>query len=1097
MAFTRPHACRRKTCARRTVYVAASIRLAGPVLLILSSGPVQAGESDASPPPAARLSVDSTFPGYGSAVLTDGRWLAKGQENPREFGPDRLGNAGNTWVSAEGPGEHWARLDWPEPVTLNELEICWSLQDWWPRAFRIEALQAEQWIPAAGEPGWLAVTDRQSIVPLQAIPTRSIRIIQPLNGGGDRALMALQELIPRHTAPPRALSGARPVSAAEFRRITRTPFTRNLARLDADCPGASQAMIWSPAGTSDPLPAVADGDEKNAAAELLPGAAAGVEWPVAHVIDGAAVVMQGDPPDAARLAVELFDGRGWVPITRGLKLQALPDRRRVEWSFEPVATRSIRVRLREGDAAVIAEMEACRYLPEGKNAWPERFVARGVVQREVLSAGEEPSFERLATQTLSMRTSRALLGLKDTPREVGAAWDGTLHGRHRIGFRFGPERHRLADFAETVRRELIDGWRPGVVVDGRADTLQVRQVAFVAPWPGQPAGVLVVQVTVRNLTQAPLKTWIEADVHSDAPEPVTFTDGLLTQAGKVALLSPQPACAGESPGTLRVDLELAPGEAGNVVFLEPQESIGPGPTLETLRTLDFDRARAEFGQYWDDILKNTSATFELPEARINRMVRAVLAQCFINGDGDVMPYGSVPSVYEASLFGIEESYPMLGLALFGYGDDARRYLDGTYLTRDFLRKVESYTSGDDRHQQYRNGLQPHYAISAYRLGRDEAWIRRHLPLIRECAEWTIAERRKTMTPEEGPRPLHWGLLPAWAYGGDIAEVKCHALYANLCCWRGLVDTAWLLAELGDRDAARRCAEEARDYRAAIDRAIDGSYQAGARPPFLPLRLYADKPDEQLDYYQLFAGCLLDIEPFAPGSRHQRWIADYLEADNRVFCLLPRFRHIGPGALDAIYGKGYILSKLHEDAIPEFLLGFYAYLAFNMERDVFTSRESNVLYSSDLQGLAAFPAADITDPLPCASAVALHFVRHMLVTEERDGAGGYSGNLLLLAGTPRAWYADDATIRLRRVPTYFGPVDVEVNSHASRDRIEARVQGPARQPVAKLRLRLRHPAGKPLQRVTLDGRRHDRFDPRKEWIELPGGTAGPQQIVAEY
>ena len=87
--------------------------------------------------------------------------------------------------------------------------------------------------------------------------------------------------------------------------------------------------------------------------------------------------------------------------------------------------------------------------------------------------------------------------------------------------------------------------------------------------------------------------------------------------------------------------------------------------------------------------------------------------------------------------------------------------------------------------------------------------------------------------------------------------------------------------------------------------------------------------------------------------------------------------MGPGALDAIYGKGYWLTLLHDDAIRDYLLAFYAYLAFNMEHETFVSRESNVLYPSDLHQRSAFPAADITDPLVCGSAVALHLVhRHV-------------------------------------------------------------------------------------------------------------------------
>ena len=60
-----------------------------------------------------------------------------------------------------------------------------------------------------------------------------------------------------------------------------------------------------------------------------------------------------------------------------------------------------------------------------------------------------------------------------------------------------------------------------------------------------------------------------------------------------------------------------------------------------------------------------------------------------------------------------------------------------------------------------------------------------------------------MELENGRKPLHWGLLPQWAYGGDVVNVLGYPFYANLCCWRGLVDTAWVLNELGDQETKRR------------------------------------------------------------------------------------------------------------------------------------------------------------------------------------------------------------------------------------------------------------------------------------------------------
>src|SRR5512133_2921377 len=85
-----------------------------------------AGKLDAaSLAQSAKVTTDSSFPGYGPAVLTDGRWYAKGEENPSDYTSTRLGNGGNAWAASETPGEHWICLEWPQPVTLDEVEIWW------------------------------------------------------------------------------------------------------------------------------------------------------------------------------------------------------------------------------------------------------------------------------------------------------------------------------------------------------------------------------------------------------------------------------------------------------------------------------------------------------------------------------------------------------------------------------------------------------------------------------------------------------------------------------------------------------------------------------------------------------------------------------------------------------------------------------------------------------------------------------------------------------------------------------------------------------------------------------------------------------------
>jgi hypothetical protein len=233
--------------------------------------------------------------------------------------------------------------------------------------------------------------------------------------------------------------------------------------------------------------------------------------------------------------------------------------------------------------------------------------------------------------------------------------------------------------------------------------------------------------------------------------------------------------------------------------------------------------------------------------------------------------------------------------------------------------------------------------------------------------------------------------------------------------------------------------------------------------------------------------LLHLLAFEPGGRHERFITDYIEQTNRMFCLMPRFRRdVGAGGINGIYGIGYVMSKLHQDRIDEFLLAFYGYIAFNLERETFVSRETNLIYVSDLHVISSYKVPDASDPLPCASAVALNYLRHMLVTEELDGPGRFSGNLRVMCGVPRAWFRDGRQIRFGPAPTHFGTMSCTVTSDVTRGRINALIQPPKRNGWKTIKLRLRHPDRLPIRHVIVNEEPWNEFDTRAEIITLLPG-----------
>ncbi len=874
----------------------------------------------------------------------------------------------------------------------------------------------------------------------------------------------------------------------------------NLARLSEQTPGASTTLAWSAGGKEIGVPALADGDRERPVEVPTPCETIGVAWPIAHVIDGVEVFFDGPPAKANRPALEAFDGMTWVPIRERLEVEAPAGRKSLRFSFEPIACPRIRLRL-TSDSHAPCEFEVQQYVPpmhEGRITWPEKMVTRRFAE-EMLAREAEPSFEALSLHGLPMPIW-ATMGLKDRSDEQAVSWDGRIFtGTYELSCRVGDSPQTFADVRDTVRRTLLDGYLPAVVTEGQFGCVHLRQVALVTFTDDErkePA--LFVRYELKNISDRECKTQLEIRLAlRDAKARAEYESGALKVGAAVYLTCQGENRPGRSQDAIACDVDLAPGQTRAMDFAARLGVPEPGSAAATpvLAKTGFANAAKRFRAYWNQLLTPTMK-LALPEPRLNNLYKSVLTQLLINADGNVMPYGSMPSAYEGKLYGVEEAYAMAALAVSGLTDDAQRYMDGTYLTDAFLRKVEKHTGYADRHQQYRNGLQPTYAVELYRLTRDKTWIRKHVGLLKDCAEWTFANRRKTMVEESGKRPLHWGLLPKWSYGGDLSRQQCYPLYANYACWRGLHDTAWLMGELGDETTAKRYRAEADAYYKRIMEVIDAIYRADADPPFLPPHVYTKEP-EGGEYYQLFAGLSLDLLPFAFDDKRANYLGDYLEQSNRTFCLLPRFRRdAGPGGLDAIYGLGHMLTRLHQDRTREYLLGFYAYLVFNMEHTCFSSRETNAIYASDLHLRTRFEVPEKSDPVPCSSAVPLLLLRHMLVTEEQRGAGTYTGALRLLPAAPRRWFGHGKTIRVLDAPTHFGKVSFEVTSKTDEGAIEAVVTAPGLDACKAVKLRLRHPAGSKFKAVTVNGNGHQQIDPAAELIVLPD-PSGTYRIRAEY
>jgi hypothetical protein len=74
--------------------------------------------------------------------------------------------------------------------------------------------------------------------------------------------------------------------------------------------------------------------------------------------------------------------------------------------------------------------------------------------------------------------------------------------------------------------------------------------------------------------------------------------------------------------------------------------------------------------------------------------------------------------------------------------------------------------------------------------------------------------------------------------------------------------------------------------------------------------------------------------------------------------------------------------------------------------------------------------------------------------------------------------------------------MSMKSRAAKGRITMTIDPPTRNLPPTIYARFRHPEGKSMNRVTVNGKPWDKFDAEKEWVVLPGLT-GKTVVVAYY
>jgi hypothetical protein len=675
--------------------------------------------------------------------------------------------------------------------------------------------------------------------------------------------------------------------------------------------------------------------------------------------------------------------------------------------------------------------------------------------------------------------------------------------------------------ADSLRagRELLDGYLPRLRtwwVDGPIYYEQVTCLDKLEPGlenvqMDDPA-LLMMRVRVQN-TSATEHGVARLRMTAAADKPETLiVDGDRVSAKQPSgtslryLLKTGGGALDAKDGAIGWSLDLAPGKSHDLIVFIPTVALTKDAEVDAVRRRDFDVDTRRVCEFWKKLMAS-GAEITTPEPWLNDFYKAHLAHEEITCVRDI----SAPRRYaKASTFSYgvfpNESIMMSSeLDRRGQHEAAEHCLQtfcdfqGTVpLPGDFKTKDGVlFGAGGWEHIGYNKhhgyvlwGLADHW-----RFTRDRKWMQRVAGNIIKACDWITRERQATMTARaDGARPIEYGLLPA----GGLEDVQDYRywLATNASAAWGFEAAADALADFGHPEAAR-LKKVADAYRADVLRAFN---EARIRTSVVRLRdgTYVPKFPSDVQLRGRALGWIretlegsvgmLAMGLVAPNSPEAAWILkdheDNLYISDIYGYSIPVFEQNwfsrGGFSMQANLLDGPTC-YLARDEVPHFLRAFF---------NGFSSA-----FFPEVRMLNEHSNPELGYPAGCHfktpdEAQVCGWLRMMFVREQGK-------DLMLGQALPRYWLADGNHVAIRRAATYFGPMSLEIESRAGRGEIVARFSPPERNAPETIYLRLRHPDGKRIQSVTLNGQKYDRFAADKEWVVLPGNLKGAQEVVASY
>ncbi len=721
-----------------------------------------------------------------------------------------------------------------------------------------------------------------------------------------------------------------------------------------------------------------------------------------------------------------------------------------------------------------------------------------------MQAGKEPSFENVSPIFPKMKHPPSLAGVKEHMGKYFITWDGAvlcppLH----VSFRVGKDTTAFGRVQEeNINRSLLDGYLPVVTTSYTYEGITYEETVYgySKEQSTENPQVAFIRMKVSNSSGELKETKLMACLREikgtkDLPfekRLVMKDGGVMDKNGKIIFWSHQDAVFLEN-NALLFNMELGPGENREYFFSFPHLPVA-ADNAAILREPSFTEGIEQVRAFWKDLLdRGTQVT--VPEEIVNLAYKTWFINNFILAEEDKSKeyYEVHDAFYYESVYGFAAAMWLNTLTTRGYFEEAKKCVD---MFIKLQRPNGAFSGKMQPIIPHQNGGIIYAICQLYRATGDREWFKTVVPPVIKACDWIIEDCQKNKNGED-PKTVSYGLLSAYRYCVDEVgnSTDSKEYLGNAWCWAGMEQASIALGELGGEYAGEslRLKRSADEYKADIFASMEKAVIKENDPPFLPMVITNKTPFKTLQesrlslYYNILSPRLLESEIFDQDDEKILWIPKFLEQRDGLVLGLARWRD--GVAIDPHFIAGYAITNLRLNEIDKYLLTFYGLIAYGMSRETFSTQEcSDIVNGINIYGNQGEKHwASTRQPHLHSSSELIRLVHMMLLKEEKD-------EIWLNWGTPRKWLENGKKIEVEKLNSCYGPFDFTVDSHVSDGYIKTDISASLRKSPTVIRLKIRHPEGKKIRKVEING---------KKWKDFKGEVInikpvdGNISVVATY